>query len=281
MMEKAMASRSSLLRNLATVSASPAIGAQYALWRLKTLLLGQRVTKTIRGSVKLGGFSGFSEYILVDQFLSDGEYRFLQEYEFADGAFIDIGANVGVQTIVLAQRYPDRKIYAVEASPPTMKTLRENVVRNRIENVICIEGAMSDAQGEVSFNADPVSRGTASIVSDSVGGSVKVAALTVDNLVKDEGISKIAAIKMDVEGFETLVLRGASETLTRMPPPIIIFEVCPAITLAAGFDPSEPIRLLASAGYEMFLSNELGELQPVEPARVHLIKYENWIALRR
>ena len=66
-----------------------------------------------------------------------------------------------------------------------------------------------------------------------------------------------------------------------MPPALIYLEVCPTITTNAGFDPKEPVRLLAAAGYDMFRPNESGELVSIDTNDIDLIDSENWVALRR
>jgi tRNA G46 methylase TrmB len=132
--------KSMRLQNAITAIKQPHIIGQYAIWSVHNLLSRKRVTKRVRRSLSIGGFSGFSEYLAVDDFLKDGDFSFFQEYSFAAGAFVDIGANMGVYSLVFAQRFPDRPIYAVEANPQTLATLRKNIELNGAENVISAAG---------------------------------------------------------------------------------------------------------------------------------------------
>ena len=87
--------------------------------------------------------------------------------------------------------------------------------------------------------------------------------------------------KIDVEGFENLVFAGAKRILLQIRPNNIIFEVCPRFTRRAGFDPSEPARVLERAGYKIFRFMESGELQPVRPEAAVDVVLENWVATPR
>jgi hypothetical protein len=90
------------LQNPITAIKQPHIIGQYAIWSVRNLLSRKRVTKRVRRSVSIGGFSGFSEYLAVDDFLKDGDFSFFQKYSFDEGAFVDIGANMGVWSLVFA-----------------------------------------------------------------------------------------------------------------------------------------------------------------------------------
>ena len=97
--------------------------------------------------------------------------------------------------------------------------------------------------------------------------------------VAREGITALALLKIDVEGFESVVFSGARETLARRLPRIIFMEVCPPLTISAGFDPAEPAQLVQDAGYAWFRLEESGALVPVEPRQAADVTLENWVAL--
>ncbi len=268
------------LQNAITAIKKPHIIGEYAIWSVHKLLSRGSVRKKVRGNL-IGGFSGFSEYLAVDGFLNSGDFIFFRDYPFDPGAIIDIGANMGVLSLVFAKRFPHGSIYAVEASPHALATLRRNIELNGAKNVQAFGVAISDRTGTVTFNADPVRRGTASIVSGGGVHAIEVPCQTLDEFVAANAIGPIAAIKIDVEGFETLVLRGGQSTLATNPPRVIFFEVCPEITERAGFAADEPSRLLLDAGYSLFRANSRGELVVVDVDETARVAIENWIAVHK
>jgi FkbM family methyltransferase len=269
------------LQNAITAIKQPHIIGEYAIWLVRKLFSREGITKRIRGNLSIAGFSGFSEYLAVDNFLKGGEFIFFQDYPFDPGAFIDIGANIGIFSLVFAKRFPHRPIYAVEASPYTLATLRKNIEINSAENIRAFGVAISDQTGTVTFNADPVRRGTAGIVRSSSVHAIELPCQSLDEFVAANVIGPIAAIKIDVEGYETLALRGGQSTLATNPPKVIFFEVCPEITDRAGFAADEPSRLLLDAGYSLFRASPRGELVSVEVDEIARVVSENWIAVRK
>ena len=78
---------------LSTVALRPAIGVEYVTWLVNSAL-GAGVAVRIVQGVKLGDFGGFSEYHSVAHDVSTHELDFIRGYPFAEGTFIDVGANL-------------------------------------------------------------------------------------------------------------------------------------------------------------------------------------------
>ncbi len=122
----------------------------------------------------------------------------------------DIGANVGQTAKSLAEVFPSSKIYSFEPVPETFAKLQNNTAR--IRNVECINMALGDTAGEAVVTSDRDGRNTLlSGVPSEGSASTKVE--TVDGFCADRGIQRIDVLKTDTEGFETYVLKGASESL--------------------------------------------------------------------
>jgi hypothetical protein len=73
---------------------------------------------------------------------------------------------------------------------------------------------------------------------------------TLDTVLKTNGIGRIDFVKMDVDGFEGKVIRGAQETLAKHRP-VLFFELTPAAVRANGDNPDEVLRTLLGLGYTM------------------------------
>lgn len=138
--------------------------------------------------------------------------------QFAAGTVLDVGANVGSHSINFARKA--EAVYAFEPQPKTFYNLCANLLLNLVHNVLPFNMALGNYNGETRVaNLDPTKPNTPMGV--QVGnGQQPVAMRTIDSL----GISPIHFIKIDVEGYELEVLRGATDTLKKENP-IIYVEI--------------------------------------------------------
>jgi len=268
-----------LLDNAMTLMRSGDVRREWVGWLFQKYALGRSPARTVRDGVTIGSYCNFSEYLAVRDFVDDDEYGFLQTHDLGAGAVIDIGANLGVVSLIVAARDPERTIYAVEPNPHTFAALRSNVGLNGAKNVICEECAIAEQSGVARFNADPLWRAMASLATADGPQSCEVAALSLDDFVSTRGIRRIALLKVDVEGYETLVFRGGGRTLNDVRPAVIYFEVCPDLATRAGFDPRDAARVLLEHGYEFRGLGAAGALSPARIEDIGLAPLENWIAV--
>lgn len=196
---------------------------------------------------------------------AEAEIAFLWPYIAQGGTVIDVGANVGCHTLAFAEAVgPAGRVIAVEAEPSTYTLLAHNIVTNglagRVTALPVLAGAgpalvMSDIAplganaGAKSFfvdvhGADVHGTPSAQMPLRAKGLPVRLAMMTLDDLHLDA----CAVIKIDVEGMEPDVLRGARETLRRTMP-VVYFEH------AAGQNQAfrEAAAMLRDHGYRLFL----------------------------
>lgn len=270
------------LENVKTVIRSPRIGVAFARWLWQKKALGRAPVKTLRKNIALGSFSNFSEYLAVDSYVADDEYEFLQSYAFDDGQIIDIGANIGLFSLIIAKRFADRRIHAVEPNPATFGALQENLTRNSIFNVACHALAVSHASGMVRFSADPSSRATACIVRDEEAAKhIMVPSVSLNDFVEKLQIEDIALLKVDVEGYETSVFDGAEKLLRRRGAKVVYFEVCAKLATRAGFDPTSAARILERHGYRLYRFGGSGRLVAARAEEAADVELANWVAIAR
>lgn len=143
---------------------------------------------------------------------------------------MDIGANIGIYTILLSHIYPKAKIIAIEASPTIFEMLRSNCKLNNLlfpsrSNVLLINKAISDKDDITTEFYEKHSMSTmlkefltdlsSTILTNKDQLNKKlVKTVTIDNLVETIGVNEISLLKIDVEGAEVLALKGAIKTLT-------------------------------------------------------------------
>ncbi|MDO7840917.1 FkbM family methyltransferase [Sphingomonas immobilis] len=273
---------SAVFRHAATLLRQPGLAVEYAGWLASKAATGGKPTRKMLGGIEIAGFSNFSEYHSVPRFINEDERAFLETTDFGTGPIIDIGANVGLVSLVLARRFPDRAIHAFEPNPTTFHALTDNVARNKAANVRCHQLAVSREDGTVLFDNDPINRGTTSIATPDSKFSTQVPAVALDSFVAAQGIASIGLLKVDVEGFETLVFGGARRVLEDIRPALIYFEVCPILTERVGFPAAGPAQTLADAGYDLFRIAERNRLYAATPADVASgFMLENWVAIPR
>jgi FkbM family methyltransferase len=164
---------------------------------------------------------------------------------------VDVGANVGVHTVRLARLVGrDGVVLAVEPDPDVVWRAQRNITLNGLANVRVISAAASDLAGEMRlYRPSPrdTNRARASLYHHPylTGVATTVPVVTVDGICAD---APVALIKVDVEGHEAAVLRGAANTIARYAPSLI-FEYAPELL---GDVVQPPFCWLTERGYAVF-----------------------------
>lgn len=159
--------------------------------------------------------------------------------------FIDVGAHIGLTTLVVAGAIrPERGIIAVEPNPPVRDILVENLRRNGFAGVQVTAAALGAEVGSGVLTATRNSQeASLALVADEESTRVEVAVTTVDRLVEEYGI-EADLLKIDVEGWEVDVLEGAQHFLAR-PNCRLIVEWNPTAQRAANRSPDELLEFLS------------------------------------
>ncbi|WIY00096.1 FkbM family methyltransferase [Amycolatopsis mongoliensis] len=131
----------------------------------------------------------------------------------------DVGANVGIHTVLMAKRAG--RVVAFEPIPATMKRLRANVDRNGLGNVELVEVALADKAERRSMVLVAEGAGCSHLLRDG-GGSLEVAVTTGDLCTAEHGVPDV--IKVDIEGFEPEFVSGSLDLL-RTRRPLLTLEV--------------------------------------------------------
>lgn len=135
--------------------------------------------------------------------------------------FIDIGANFGFFTLLASKRVKNSGlVIAIEPSSDAFSDLSRAIRENHCHNVIPINHALSSQSGSAKLVKPWFRQSTAGYMADS--GEILVS--TIDYIYEKFNKPKIKLIKIDTEGAELLILRGAMELLKEQKP-ILILEV--------------------------------------------------------
>lgn len=151
------------------------------------------------------------------------------------GAFLDIGTNLGTVTLPIARDFPGFEIHAFEIQPFLIATLRTNLEINHLTNVTIHEHGLGNKQNTITIRQpDYTQAGNVGALSlnpkvqqhsDIAVGHGEFITVNVVPLDTIEFDQPIRAIKLDVEGYEQLVIEGALATLKKHNYPPIVYEL--------------------------------------------------------
>lgn len=190
--------------------------------------VGEHIHKTIHGfKLKINPTidSGVELSIYETGTYEKGVLNFINSQLQNGDCFIDVGANIGLITIFASTKVGEAgKVLAFEANPKTFEILEDNLTLNSIKNVERYSFALgSETNQSFIYDNWQVNRGGASlVVRDEKSNSYPVDIKKLDDVLTTSHFPKI--IKIDVEGFELEVLKGAKNTILKFKP-ILIVEI--------------------------------------------------------
>jgi FkbM family methyltransferase len=169
---------------------------------------------------------------------------------------IDIGANIGYYTILASRLIgPDQRVFSFEPQAGMVSKLRRNLEANALSNVVIFSCALSDSPGTSIFNLP--AEGTEAFGSLHPNGRFTVAKTIVvetnrlDDVLEGLGNPKIGLVKMDAEGAELLILRGATKLLSLPDKPDLIFEANEENCKPFGYSVFDILQYVHSFGYKL------------------------------
>ena len=219
------------------------------LWQLQ-----KRTVRTVR-ILRLNSGARFKAYpdcvvssaLIYADWPEYDELQFLRGHLEAGDCMVDVGANVGHISMLLADIVEPGNIWAIEPTPVTYHRLLENWELNGWPTAGLLHAAIGAEGGTIyaSDVQDPLT--TARVfASPSPGYTVEVPLMRLDDLRPLWEGRRIGLLKIDVEGYESDVFRGAAQFLRVDRPRFIMFE-----SLKGHLD-EEIASMLAESGYAVF-----------------------------
>ena len=199
-------------------------------------------SKIVKLNDNLYYYNGY--YLPVNQFDSSVFYSkyAIDELTTLDSVrnkdIIDAGGYVG-DTALLFSSYTDKSIHVFEASPSNMDIIRETIRLNQLENIVPVSKALGEKSGTATFSLGE--RNSCNSLVERPGYNytdhIEVPVVTLDDYVRENNL-EVGLIKVDIEGGEQLLLKGAVETIRTQHPILLIsiyhsandfFEIKPMI----------------------------------------------------
>ena len=179
------------------------------------------------------------------------------------GTFVDVGANVGWFSLLGASLVgPSGRVIAIEPNPLNVALLRDSAKDNGFDNIDMLTMALAAKPGAIALETDG-SNGRITPIdgppAEPIEASFVVAARPLDDVLSDARVTRVDAIKIDVEGAEPLVLKGAGETITRYRP-VLISEFYPlALDSSPWGNANGYLAMLRAFGYRLSVIGSEGD----------------------
>ena len=182
------------------------------------------------------------------------------------GTFVDVGANQGFFTLLGSKRVGEHgQVFAFEPATTEARKLRANLKFNGCANVTVEEMALGAEPGSADFYMYLGHQGSWSGLRKGAedveveARVITVPVVTLDSYLAERGVKRVDVMKVDVEGGELNVLRGAAATIATHRP-VIVCEVEPRRTRQWGYEAGAILDQLKSAGYEWRTVTRAGDL---------------------
>lgn len=202
------------------------------------------------------------------------EERWIEKCVGPGDTVIDIGANIGTFSLKASKLVGNSgKVVSFEAHPNTAAILERNVALNDSNNIIVIRAAVGERNGEVFFSDE--SNDDINHISERSQGT-KVTLKKLDDISELKEADQISCIKIDVEGYELPVLKGAESTLYKTQ--YVIFEVYEPNCRRFGYQREDLMNWFTSRGFDL-LDPDTGQSLDQDGAGKNEVK--NVMAVRR
>ncbi|MGQ0792562.1 MAG: FkbM family methyltransferase [Deltaproteobacteria bacterium] len=217
----------------ATLARVPLVGA--ALRAVVRMLIpyGKRVWLQVSGGIIKGLWMNLDPRYELDYWRGNWESGLegcFVEYLKPGGVFYDVGAHIGYFSMVAARLVGDGgRVFTFEPDPDNASCVRRHIARNRLSQIEITEAAVWSGSGSLTFKRaiERSSRNMGAVDAEGVSGSsegmIRVSAVSLDEFCRSHPLPSM--IKIDVEGGEIEVLRGATGLLTGKDKPVVLCEV--------------------------------------------------------
>lgn len=199
-----------------------------------------------------------SRVILETGVWDEATWFAMQQHLGPGSTFVDIGAHDGYCSLKAARVVGlSGQVIAVEPNPEMVVTVRDNLRASGAQGISVVPVACSDRETTLTLFVAAQSNTGSSSFSEAnasqygqAGQSYQVPTRTLDTVLREAGVSRVDVVKIDVEGAEFLVLKGAVETLARYHP-VLLVELDDSLLGSMGTSSAEITEFLRLRGYSV------------------------------
>lgn len=166
---------------------------------VKNFIFNLKINKV---NFKLCFFGHHYELLMMEEIFCNHEY----DLNIKDVKnILDLGANIGLSSILFSIKFPDSKIWAFEPDPETFSILSKNI--NQFQNIKIFNLAVSDLNTPISFFKNKKHNASSFIKREEGDQEIKINSITLNDFIDSYNLDKIDILKFDIEGGEFKVFR--------------------------------------------------------------------------
>lgn len=187
---------------------------------------------------------------------------------------LDIGANIGIFTLIMARLVKDSgQVISFEPGPMSFSLLQRNVLINNYKNVTLVNSAVADREGDSTLlicrtgeTDNRLQETSGNIDSTDERDAIPIHLVSIDSYLNNR--FPIDFIKLDVQGSEFLAIKGMEKTIKNSPNIQIVMEYAPHALTNTGTSPKEFLKYLRSLGFDIYDVHESAPVQLMTDAEI-------------
>lgn len=187
---------------------------------------------------------------------------------YRGGLFVDIGSSIGLYVVCMADIVSkmNGRIISIEPIPFNLDRQKKSILMNGFDSIVSYLGiGMGEQNSVIKLSADPLMADNNALVSQD--GEWEIEMRTLDSVMESLGCERVGFLKMDVEGYEPMILKGGKMTISR-DRPVILGEFNRERMDINGFKIEDSWRFLMDLDYAAFVEHDAKLYQINQP--------ENW-----
>lgn len=199
---------------------------------------------------------GTSKLLYIFRDAYEPDLAILNKFLSPGKVMIDVGANYGIFSLNASRLVGKTgKVVAFEPAEASYSVLQKNVTLNQATNVQALRLALAEKPGTLRLYHDPDPTRNSLAQADPSQKFEQVQVRTLDDVLAELGPGRVDLIKIDVEGADELVCRGAMATLRKYLPPVF-FESNAAAASRMGLKENGISALMEELGYDLYRFDE-------------------------
>ncbi len=253
-------------------------------WKAHCLLHSAAIVRLPEFGIKLfvpPVWRGTAKIIYVFRAAYERELLLVRRLLSIGDVFVDVGANYGIYTSIASRAVgPTGRVLSFEPATHAYAVLQRNIEIGRLSNVSAARMALSNHHGQMVLRLlEDTSMNAIATAARPGEASEPITTSTLDAELARNTVRQVHMLKLDVEGAEELVLRGALSAL-RTSRPIVLFEVNGHAAKRLDLQPDGAWNLLRECGYGFYQLDQRRRMCAIStiPAGGNVVAIHRWSA---